>query len=215
MSLTELYLADNTITKLEGIAALTALKRLHLRGNRIATLDGFTHDMPALEYLNLRENPIDALAELQFLAVLTKLHHLVLAGTPISAMAEYRLEPLVLVRSLARLDKSAFEEDEKNEAAEVWRWWVYLCVTPADPRAARGSEAPGGRAQAHARGAMSTSHVVGLTAAGRGDGRGGRGAVTRSRHVHYAPCYAASKNLRNACFFSKASIRPSVAPAGN
>ena len=119
VTLTELYLADNALTTLEGIASLAALKRLHVRGNRIASLAGFTHDMPALEYLNLRENPIDSLAELQWLAVLSKLRHVVLSGTPISAMGEYRLEPLVLVRSLARLDKAPFEEDEKNEAAEV------------------------------------------------------------------------------------------------
>lgn len=59
--LEELYLANNKITSLKGLADLPALKKLHVRGNLIAGFGepGDLPDLPALTYLNMRENKID------------------------------------------------------------------------------------------------------------------------------------------------------------
>ena len=41
------------------------------------------------------------------------------AGNAVTASGDYRLEPLVVIRTLDRLDKTKYEDDEKSEAAEV------------------------------------------------------------------------------------------------
>ncbi len=53
-SLQKLYLASNTLTKLEGLEGLRQLTTLHVRENQITTLDGFAPSMEGLQYLNLR-----------------------------------------------------------------------------------------------------------------------------------------------------------------
>jgi hypothetical protein len=52
------------------------------------------------------------------------------AGNPIAAAQDYRLEPLIAIRTLNRLDKNVYEDDEKSEAKEVWsRCIAMLFVT--------------------------------------------------------------------------------------
>lgn len=46
--------AQNTIQKLEGLEGLEQLTTLHLRDNKLETLDGFCSSMKCLQYLNLR-----------------------------------------------------------------------------------------------------------------------------------------------------------------
>lgn len=56
--LEELYLARNIITSILGYEGLPSLKKLHLRRNKIEKVEEELADLAALEYLNLRSNPI-------------------------------------------------------------------------------------------------------------------------------------------------------------
>lgn len=55
----ELYLANNVISSLTGLEGTPALRKLHLRHNKITKIEeeGLP-DLPALEYLTLRTNNV-------------------------------------------------------------------------------------------------------------------------------------------------------------
>ncbi|KAL8202780.1 UNVERIFIED_CONTAM: hypothetical protein K2H54_025244, partial [Gekko kuhli] len=117
--LKNLYLAQNSISHLEGLEDLTQLTTLHLRDNMLESLDGFSESMKALQYLNLRGNAIAQIEEVAKLQKLPMLRALVLLDNPCSDEGEYRLEVLVLLPRLERLDKDFFEEDERLDAEDV------------------------------------------------------------------------------------------------
>ncbi|OPJ69312.1 leucine-rich repeat-containing protein 23 [Patagioenas fasciata] len=117
--LKSLYLAQNTIQKLEGLEGLEQLTTLHLRDNKLETLDGFCSSMKCLHYLNLRNNGISNPQEVEKLQVLPMLQALVLLDNPCSDESSYRLEVLVLLPHLQRLDKELVEEDERADANEI------------------------------------------------------------------------------------------------
>ncbi|XP_025910111.1 leucine-rich repeat-containing protein 23 [Nothoprocta perdicaria] len=114
-----LYLAQNVIRSLEGLEGLGQLTTLHLRDNQLETLDGFCSTMKCLQYLNLRSNAISNLQEVAKLQVLPMLRALVLLDNPCSDEADYRVEVLVMLPHLERLDKDFFEEDERTEANKI------------------------------------------------------------------------------------------------
>ncbi|CAJ0964794.1 unnamed protein product [Ranitomeya imitator] len=120
-NLRELYLAQNNLKTLEGLDHLVHLTSLHLRDNQLETLDGFSEKMKALQYLNLRGNLISRLQEVDKLKVLPMLRALVLRENPCEEEDGYRLETLVALPHLERLDKDFFEEEERTEAAETQR----------------------------------------------------------------------------------------------
>ncbi|KAF1519196.1 UNVERIFIED_CONTAM: Leucine-rich repeat-containing protein 23, partial [Eudyptes pachyrhynchus] len=117
--LRNLYLAQNAIQSLEGLEGLGQLTTLHLRDNHLETLDGFCSSMKCLQYLNLRNNGISSLQEVAKLQVLPVLQALVLLDNPCSDEPNYRLEVLVLLPHLQRLDKELFEQDERAEAKKI------------------------------------------------------------------------------------------------
>uniref|UniRef100_A0A8C4U9C3 Leucine-rich repeat-containing protein 23 n=1 Tax=Falco tinnunculus TaxID=100819 RepID=A0A8C4U9C3_FALTI len=117
--LKSLYLAQNAIWSLEGLEELGQLTTLHLRDNHIETLDGFCSSMKCLQYLNLRNNGISSFQEVAKLQVLPMLQALVLLDNPCSDEPDYRLEVLVLLPHLQRLDKEFFEQDERAEANKI------------------------------------------------------------------------------------------------
>ncbi|KFU84151.1 Leucine-rich repeat-containing protein 23, partial [Chaetura pelagica] len=117
--LENLYLAQNVIRSLEGLEGLEQLTTLHLRDNQLETLDGFCSGMKCLRYLNLRNNKISSLQEVKKLQVLPVLQALVLLDNPCSEETNYRLEVLVQLPNLQRLDKELFEPDEQEEAQRV------------------------------------------------------------------------------------------------
>ena len=51
---------------------------------------------------------------------------LTIPGNPVAASPEYRLEPLVAVRSLVRLDKQPYEEEEIADANEVCQFALQI-----------------------------------------------------------------------------------------
>ncbi|KFP04970.1 Leucine-rich repeat-containing protein 23, partial [Calypte anna] len=117
--LKDLYLAQNAIQSLEGLEGLGQLTTLHLRDNQLETLDGFCSSMKCLQYLNLRSNRINNLKEVAKLQVLPSLQVLVLLDNPCSDEQNYRIEVLVLLPNLQRLDKELVEEDEQAEAKKI------------------------------------------------------------------------------------------------
>ncbi|XP_063818552.1 leucine-rich repeat-containing protein 23 [Pseudophryne corroboree] len=120
-SLRELFLAQNNMKTLEGLESLVHLTRLHLRDNQLETLDGFSENMQNLQYLNLRGNLVSRMQEAEKLKVLPMLRALVLRENPCADEDGYRLETLIALPNLERLDKDFFEEDERTEAAETQR----------------------------------------------------------------------------------------------
>ncbi|NWX43522.1 LRC23 protein, partial [Steatornis caripensis] len=117
--LKNLYLAQNAIRSLEGLEGLGDLTTLHLRDNELETLDGFYNSMKCLQYLNLRNNGITSFQEVAKLQALPMLQALVLLDNPCSDEPNYRLEVLVLLPRLQRLDKELYEQDERAEANKV------------------------------------------------------------------------------------------------
>jgi Leucine-rich repeat (LRR) protein len=57
--LEELYVQNNSVSSLVGLEGVPALKKLHLRHNKIEKIEeeGLP-ELPALEFLNLRTNKI-------------------------------------------------------------------------------------------------------------------------------------------------------------
>ncbi|XP_061492864.1 leucine-rich repeat-containing protein 23 isoform X2 [Rhineura floridana] len=117
--LKNLYLAQNSITSLEDLEGLGQLTTLHLRDNQLETLDGFSESLKSLQYLNLRGNAIVQSQEVMKLQVLPMLRALVLLDNPCSDEGDYRVEVLVLLPRLERLDKDFFEEEERAEAEDI------------------------------------------------------------------------------------------------
>ncbi|NXE95233.1 LRC23 protein, partial [Menura novaehollandiae] len=117
--LKKLYLAQNTICSLEGFEKLEQLETLHLRDNKLEALDGFCTSMKCLQYLNLRSNGISSFQEVEKLQVLPMLQALVLSDNPCAEESDYRLEVLVRLPHLQRLDKELIEQDEREEAEKI------------------------------------------------------------------------------------------------
>jgi len=125
--LQRLYLAENLITELADLDKCVSLKILHLRGNAETTnpiekLDGFSKNMVALQYLNLRGTRISALKpEIKKIKCLPMLRGLILREAPVSKEEEYRIEVIMNIRNLERLDKDIFTDEERQEAQELYR----------------------------------------------------------------------------------------------
>jgi len=119
-TLKSLYLAANRLTELRGLEKLINLQTLHVRDNQIETLDGFSEDMSKLTYLNIRGNAIKELPELNKLQVLPLLQKLTLSENPCQEEENYRIEVLILVRKLEKLDKDEISSEERAEAEETY-----------------------------------------------------------------------------------------------
>lgn len=118
-NLRHLYLAQNAIKHLEGLERLERLTTLHLRGNQIETLDGLHPNMKCLQYLNVRGNVISDENGLQSLKFLSKtLQTLVLLENPLVEISDYRINVVMILPNLERLDKDPVSAEEKNEAWE-------------------------------------------------------------------------------------------------
>lgn len=119
-NLKELYMAANTIRTLEGLDRLEHLTKLHLRDNQIEKLDGFSENMKTLQYINLRGNNVSDIKEVAKLKSLPLLRALLLMECPVSDEDDYRIEVLISLRRLERLDKDEYSDDERQEAEEIY-----------------------------------------------------------------------------------------------
>ena len=73
-----------------------------------------------LNSLILRGNLISDYKEVKKLQVLPKLKALVLLDTPLTENGDYRLEVLISVRRLERLDKDEYLQEERSEAETIY-----------------------------------------------------------------------------------------------
>nr|NP_001027749.1 axonemal leucine-rich repeat protein [Ciona intestinalis]BAB85845.1 axonemal leucine-rich repeat protein [Ciona intestinalis] len=119
-NLKNLYLAGNSLKQVEDLDKLENLMILHLRDNQIDKLDGFTENMKKLQYINLRANNVSDLKELKKMVALPMLRALVLNDNPCLEEDGYRMEVLIVLRKLERLDKDEYTEDERVEAEDLY-----------------------------------------------------------------------------------------------
>jgi len=119
-SLKKLYVGDNLITTIEDIGRMEHLTTLYLGGNRLSKLDGFSDYMKNLQYLNLTKNDISELNEINKLKCLPLLRALILQENPVSYEEAYRIEVLVILRRLERLDQDSYLEEERQEAEDIY-----------------------------------------------------------------------------------------------
>ncbi|XP_077455749.1 leucine-rich repeat-containing protein 23 isoform X2 [Stigmatopora argus] len=117
-NLQRLYLAQNSITSLEGLDKLESLTTLHLRSNKLGTLDGLSANMKCLQYLNVSNDFLDETC-LRALEVVSKtLRVVILSENPLDGTTDYRPYVLTLIPKLERLDKEPVSLEER---AEVWK----------------------------------------------------------------------------------------------
>ncbi|XP_038078619.1 leucine-rich repeat-containing protein 23-like [Patiria miniata] len=119
-NLKNLFLGGNLITKVEGLERLEHLTTLHLRDNQIEKLDGFADTMHQLQYINLRGNAVADVKETAKLKSLPMLRALILSESPCSDEDDYRMEVLINIRRVERLDKDEYTEEERQEAEELY-----------------------------------------------------------------------------------------------
>ncbi|KYN37680.1 Leucine-rich repeat-containing protein 23 [Trachymyrmex septentrionalis] len=122
-SLTQLYLAENQIEKIENFGVLVNLTTLILRDNKLANLDGFTEQCRSLNYVNLRSNELAKISELKKLDCLPNLEILVVLGNPLlreeEEDKEYRQIILTMLPKLERIDKDLVLDQERDQAKEL------------------------------------------------------------------------------------------------
>ncbi|XP_063711158.1 leucine-rich repeat-containing protein 23-like isoform X1 [Symsagittifera roscoffensis] len=119
-TLKNLFLAQNKIKFLEDLDKLESLQMLHMRDNQVDNLDGFSEKMRSLQYLNIRGNQLANKKELNKLKVLPFLRAIVMAECPVSDEDDYRIEVLITLRRIERLDKDVYTDEERQEAEEIY-----------------------------------------------------------------------------------------------
>ncbi|KAG7521304.1 leucine-rich repeat-containing protein 23 [Solea senegalensis] len=118
-NLRKLYLAQNSIKCLKGLAMLEHLSTLHLRDNQLETLQGLSSNMKCLQYLNVRGNAITEENALQYLRLVSKtLRTVVLSNNPLVETTDYRVSVLIHVPQLERIDKDHVSPEERTEAQD-------------------------------------------------------------------------------------------------
>ncbi|KAK6965302.1 leucine-rich repeat-containing protein 23-like isoform X2 [Biomphalaria glabrata] len=118
-NLKNLFVASNLLKKIEGMSRLPGLNTIHLRENQIESLEGFSELQMNLQYINLRGNAIPNVREVTKLKVLPMLRAVVLSENPCAEEDDYRLETLIAIRTLERLDKDEYSPEERSEAEEI------------------------------------------------------------------------------------------------
>lgn len=139
-TLENLYLAQNRISRFNvfDMAALVNLKILHLRGNHIHKLRGFTSELANLKYLNLRNNNITKFRYFRELRSLTSLEILNVLENPVAGdfgrkpqggeddvdeeegeEDGTRIPLLLFLPNLRRINKVPVSMEEREEAIDV------------------------------------------------------------------------------------------------
>lgn len=119
-NLKHLFLAANQITSLEGISTLDNLEILHLRNNQISSFENHFQagKNNNLKYINFRANNISDFSEIGKLDILSGLKCVNFLDNPVVEEQDYRIEVLVSIRKLEKLDKDPFDEEEVEMAQE-------------------------------------------------------------------------------------------------
>lgn len=81
-ALKEIYICENELTDLRGLENVPSLWKLSVRANKITKIMSPFPYLPALRYLNLRENQISKMEELK--KIDTHINDINLIGNPIT-----------------------------------------------------------------------------------------------------------------------------------
>lgn len=124
----ELYLASNVVASISGYESLPALRKLHLRKNKIDKFDDEMIPIDTLTYLNLRGNKVPNLEHVQKLFQFTALTDLNVLSCPVEKQASsFNLliaEVLILNPKMKRFCKADVTDANKMEAVYLaqFRW---------------------------------------------------------------------------------------------
>jgi len=156
-NLRSLYLANNEITKVEGINHLTHLREINLNRNRIRMVDDEAfYGMTSVRELSMEENGLKTLSNLEHLTFLHSLHltsnriadfseidkisgirtllDICITNNPIARKAFYRISIIKRIQSLQLIDGKgiAWDERERAEASSMDRQHPHPQVRVAD-----------------------------------------------------------------------------------
>ncbi|KAJ3219999.1 Leucine-rich repeat-containing protein 23 [Dinochytrium kinnereticum] len=112
------YIAGNQIATIE-LDDKPHLQLLHLRDNKIRSLSGINESYRQLVYLNLRNNKISNIDEIRKLSVLPSLKTLILSENPIDQLPNYRIDVLLRLPKLEKLDKEPITDEEREEVEQA------------------------------------------------------------------------------------------------
>ncbi|KDO22682.1 hypothetical protein SPRG_10996 [Saprolegnia parasitica CBS 223.65] len=127
-SLEALKVNGNAITSLTGLGDFPALKALEISQNAIAELAVFENQLtnlnglgafPNLTSFKAELNNMTTLADLAALGALTKLQDVDLTGNAVTEVEHYRLDMLLLLPKLSKLDGIAITDDERLAAIQL------------------------------------------------------------------------------------------------
>lgn len=126
--LEELYMGNNLVTALSGWETIPAVKKLHLRRNKIEKIDEELPPLEQLEYLNLRGNKIATLEVLERLFKNEKLRDINVLNNPVEQNASsfniLVAEVLVKNPKMKRFCKHTITETNQLEAVYLakFKW---------------------------------------------------------------------------------------------
>ncbi len=126
--LEELYMGNNLVTAISGWETIPAVKKLHLRRNKIEKIDEELPPLEQLEYLNLRGNKIATLEVLERLFKNEKLRDINVLNNPVEQNASsfniLVAEVLVKNPKMKRFCKHTITETNQLEAVYLakFKW---------------------------------------------------------------------------------------------
>ncbi|KAI8086151.1 leucine-rich repeat-domain-containing protein [Halteromyces radiatus] len=113
---------NNDLKVLGNFPRLNRLKHLLLANNRISKIDtGLENYLPELTTLVLTNNSMEELGDIEPLATLRKLDHLVLLDNPVTKKEHYRLYVIYKLPSVRVLDFNKVKQKERDQARELFQ----------------------------------------------------------------------------------------------
>jgi U2 small nuclear ribonucleoprotein A' len=106
---------NNDLRVLGNFPRLHRLKHLLLANNRISKIDaGLETPLPQLTTIILTNNTLEELGDIEPLATVSTLHHLVLLDNPVTKKEHYRLYVIYKLPSLRVLDFNKIKQKVKQ-----------------------------------------------------------------------------------------------------
>ena len=127
--LEQLYMANNAVTVLSGWEGMPALKKLHLRRNKIEKIDEELPPLEYLEYINLRANKIPNMETLEKLFKNPLLRDISVLNNPVeqnsSSFNVLVAEVLIKNPKIKRFCKLEISETNQLEAVNLKKFkWI-------------------------------------------------------------------------------------------
>ena len=127
--LEQLYMANNAVTVLSGWEGMPALKKLHLRRNKIEKIDEELPPLENLEYINLRANKIPNMETLEKLFKNPLLRDISVLNNPVEQNSSIFnilvAEVLIKNPKIKRFCKLEISETNQLEAVNLKKFkWI-------------------------------------------------------------------------------------------